>query len=195
MAYEDQTKRSKVVVETPTTRREVTRTEREYPPTRNGNSTAAIAALVILAIAVIGLIGLLFWNMRANQNADNLATQQPTPQTIVQQPAQQAPVIVQQPAPATQPAPVIITAPAPATAPATGAANVPDDSSIQSAVDNKLHSDSTLSTLDITASVLNGKVLLVGSVKTAELKKQIEKTVRSVKGVTGVDNQLLVTAS
>src|SRR5260370_42506431 len=99
MAYEERgINRSRVVVETPSARREVNRTEREYVASPNGVSSATVAAVVVLAIAVVGLLALLFWTMQTNQNNANLAAQQPTPKTIAQQPAQQAPVIVQQPA-------------------------------------------------------------------------------------------------
>ncbi len=193
MAYDEETKRSKVVVETPSARREVTRTEREYAPPRDGMSTATVTVLVVLGVAVVGLLLLLFMNMQSNQNNANLAAQQPTPQTtIVQQPAQQPPVIVQQPA--TQQPPIIINPPASGTAPssAPNAPSVPDDGSIQAAIDKRFHNDSLLSTLDITATVTNGKVLLVGRVKSDQLKNQVEKTVRSIKGVKSVDNQIVV---
>lgn len=193
MAYDEQETNRRVVVETPTTRREVTRTDREHAPDRNGTSSAAIAVMVILAVAVIGLLLLLFMNMQSNANNANLAAQQqPTPQTIIQQPAQQPPVIVQQPA--TQQAPIIVNPPA--AAPASGPApSVPDDGSIQAAIDKKLQSDSTLATLDVTASVMNGKVLLVGRVKSDQLKRQVEKTVRAIKGVHSVDNQITVAST
>jgi flagellar basal body-associated protein FliL len=195
MAYDEETKRSRVVVETPSARREVTRTEREYAPPRDGMSTATVTVLVVLGVAVVGLLLLLFMNMQSNQNNANLAAQQPTPQTtIVQQPAQQPPVIVQQPAPATQQPPIIVNPPAsgmvPATAPNTP--SVPDDGSIQAAIDKKFHNDSLLSTLDVTTTVTNGKVLLVGTVKSEQLKNQVEKAVRSIKGVKSVDNQIVV---
>jgi flagellar basal body-associated protein FliL len=196
MAYDEQeTTRRKVVVETPTARREVTQTHRESAPESNGTSSAAVAVMVILGVAVIALLGLVFWSMQANSNNnENLAAQQqPTPQTIIQQPAQQAPIIVQQPAPATQPAPIIVNPPA--SAPAGGSAlSIPDDGAIQTAIDKKLHNDSTLSTLDITASVINGKVLLVGKVKSEQLKSQVEKTVRAIKGVLSIDNQITVSS-
>ena len=197
MPYDEQeTNRSKVVVETPTTRREETRTEREYAPDRNGTSTAAIVVMVILAVAVIGLLLLLFMNMQSNANNANLAAQQqPTPQTIIQQPAQQPPIIVQQPVPATQQAPIIVNPPAVAPAGGANAKSVPDDGSIQAAIDKKLQSDSTLSTLDVIASVQNGKVLLIGKVKSDQLKSQVEKTVRAIKGVQSVDNQITVAST
>lgn len=193
MAYDEQeTKQSRVVVDTPSARREVTQTERAYTPAPEGTSGAAIAALVILGVAVIALLGLLFWNMQTN-NANLAAQAQPTPQTIVQQPAQQPPIIVQQPAQISQPAPVIVNPPAPA-----GGGNVAavsDDSKVQAAIDKKLQGDTTLSTLNVTASVLDGKVLLVGSVKSGELKAQVEKSVLAIKGVKSVDNQISVSSS
>lgn len=198
MAYEEQqTKKSRVVVETPNARREVTRTEREYTPDNGGGtSTATIAVVVILAIGVVLLLVLLVMNRQTNDNANlaaQQATQQPAPQqapVIVQQPAQQQqpPIIVQQPAAAPAQQPIIVNQ-QPAAAP-----NVPDDSAIQAEVDKRLQKDSTLSTLGITVSVINGKALLVGTVNSDQLKKQAEKLVMSVKGVKGVDNQIIVSA-
>ncbi|MCU1266429.1 MAG: hypothetical protein JWM21_2747 [Acidobacteria bacterium] len=199
MAYDEQeTKRSRVVVETPNTRREVTRTERDYTPDRGGTSTATIAVVVILAIGVVVLLLVLVMNRQTNDNANLAAQQQPAQQApvVVQQPApqQQPPIIVQQPAaaPASQP-PIIVNPPASggSTAPA---AAVPDDGSIQSEVDKRLQKDFAVAALDITVSVQNGKAMLVGTVKSDQLKKQIERAVSAVKGVKGVDNQLVVSA-
>ena len=53
--------------------------------------------------------------------------------------------------------------------------------------------DSTLSKLDVSTLVEGGKVKIVGSVGSIELKQRVEKVLRSVRGVTGVDNQLVVT--
>ena len=133
----------------------------------------------------------LFWmsSQPATDNA-NLAAQQPT--TVVQQPApvQQPPVIIQQPAPATQPAPVIITPPAGGSTVPTESVNM--DSTIQSAIDKRISDDPEISQLGITASVLNGKVMLMGTVKTETLKTQIERIVKQVRGVKEVDNQISV---
>jgi Predicted periplasmic or secreted lipoprotein len=188
---EQETRRNTVVTEKPAARHEVTQTRREYTAEPRGTSNAAVAVLVILAIAVLGLLGLLFWNMQANPNNDNLAAQQPTPQM-----SQQSPVIVQQPAaPAAQP-PIIVNPPA--AAPVSGAPSGadaltgPDDGAIQMAVDKKLLNDPTFSKLGITATVSGGKVLLVGTVKAETLKNQIERAVKSIKGVKSVDNQISV---
>lgn len=198
MAYDESgSKRSKVVVETPTARREVTETQRQYTPDRGGTSTTTVAVVVILAVGVAVLLLLLIMNRQSNDNA-NLAAQQqaqqPAPQqpVIVQQPAQQQqpPIIVQQPgAPSSQP-PIIVNQPAPAGG---SVPVIPDDGSIQAEIDKRLQKDSVLSTLDVTATVTNGKAMLVGSVKSDQLKSQVEKLVRSVKGVKSVDNKIIVT--
>lgn len=194
MSYdEEQARKSREVVETPTARREVVQSESVRTPERNGISAGMVGVLVVVAIALVTIL-VLFWmssQPTTDQNA-NLAAQQapPPPQTtIVQQPAAQPqqPIIIQQPAPVTQPAPIIVN-------PGSTATNPNDDSSIQAAIDKHLTDDPTLSTLGITATVMNGKVTLMGTVKTDGLKSQVEKVVRRVKGVKEVDNQISVIA-
>ena len=110
-------------------------------------------------------------------------------------PAQQPPVIIQQPAPVTQPAPIIVSPPAggsTSSASTTTAESVNMDSTIQAAIDKSLMDDPELSTLGITASVLDGKVMLIGTVKTEALKAQAERLAKQVKGVKSVDNQITV---
>ena len=194
MAYdEEQAKSSRVVVQTPSSRREVVESESVRAPERSGISAGMVGVLVVVAIALITIL-VLFWmsNQPTNDaNANLAAQQQPAPPqtTIVQQPAAQQPVIIQQPAPVTQPAPVIVN-------PAGGGTetNPNDDSTIQAAIDKQLADDPTLSTLGITATVMNGKVTLLGSVKNDGLKNQVEKMVRRIKGVKAVDNQISVIA-
>jgi len=197
MAYdEEQARRSRVVVETPTERREVVHSQSVRTPDNSGISAGMVGVLVVVAIALITML-VLFWisSQPATDNANIAATQPPT--TVVQQPApaQQPPVIIQQPAPATQPAPIIVTPPAGGTtAPTMPAESVNIDSTIQTAIDKKLSDDPEFSTLGITASVLDGKVTLLGTVKTEALKSQVEKLVKQVKGVKSVDNQISVIA-
>ena len=196
MAYdEEQAKRSRVVVETPTERREVTHTQSVRD--NSGISAGMVGVLVVVAIALITML-VLFWmsSQPATDNA-NLAASQPPPTTVVQQPApvQQPPVIIQQPAPATtQPAPIIVTPPAGGATTSTSTDTVNMDSTIQAAVDKKLSDDQEISGLGITASVVNGKVMLIGTVKTEALKTQIERMVKQIKGVKAVDNQISVIA-
>ncbi len=186
---ERETEHRRIVVDTPTTHREVERTEAVHHPDRSGISGAALAAIVVGVIALATLIILFVMNQQQTAN-ENAVTQQQPATTIVQQPAaQQPPVIIQQPGAATQP-PVIINNP-PASggsAPATGNA----DSVVQAAVDKRLSEDSTFSGLGITATVLDGKVTLTGIVQNQALKTQVERVIRNIKGVTAVDNQISV---
>jgi hypothetical protein len=151
--------------------------------------------LVVVAIALITML-VLFW-LSSQPTADStLTAQQPT---VIEQPApaaQQPPVIIQQPAPVqTQPAPIIVTPPAGgATMPAQSATTTDMDSTVQAAIDKRLTDDPEFSTLGITASVIDGKVMLVGTVKSEELKAKIERAVKQIKGVKAVDNQISVIA-
>jgi hypothetical protein len=197
MSYdEEQARKSRVVVETPTERREVVSSHSVRTPDNSGISAGMVGVLVVVAIALITML-VLFWLSSQPSTTDNanLAAQQQQPTTVVQQPApvQQPPVIIQQPAPATQPAPIIVTQPAGGTtAPAPETTNM--DSTIQAAIDKKLADDPEISTLGITASVLDAKVMLMGTVKTEELKTRIERMVKQIKGVKSVDNQISVIA-
>jgi hypothetical protein len=195
MAYdEEQAKRSRVVVETPTERREVVHSQSVRD--NSGISAGMVGVLVVVAIALITML-VLFWISSQPATDPNVAATQPPPTTVVQQPApvQQPPVIIQQPAPATQPAPIVVTPPAGGTTASTVPAEPANmDSTIQAAVDKKLSDDTEISALGITASVLNGKVMLLGTVKTEEMKTKIERMVKQVKGVKEVDNQISVIA-
>lgn len=192
MAYdEQQAKRSRVVVETPTERREVVHSQSVSTPDRSGISAGMVGVLVVVAIALITML-VLFW-MSSQSTTDpnaNMVAQQPPPTVVQQAPAQQPPVIIQQPAPATQP-PIIISPPAGGTT-ESSSAPVNDDSTIQLNIDKQLTNDPEFSSLGITATVLNAKVTLLGTVKSEALKSQVEKMVRGVKGVKQIDNQIMV---
>ena len=68
------------------------------------------------------------------------------------------------------------------------------DSTVQAAIDKRLADDPEFSTLGITVSVIDGKAMLIGTVKTEELKSRIERAVKQIKGVKAVDNQITVIA-
>lgn len=192
MAYDDeQARRSRVVVETPTARREVTHTE-SVRGDRGGISGATVGVIVVVAIALITIVVLFLMNGPTDTANSNLAETQPATQqapVIVQQPApqQQPPVIIQQPAPVGQ-APVIIQQ-----APSGGssAPAVSQDGSIQAAIDKKLADDPNLSSLGIIATVLDGKVTITGTVKSEAQKSQVERAIRAISGVRQVDNQIV----
>ena len=192
MAYdEEQARRSRVVVETPTEKREVVSSQTVRTPDSSGISAGMVGVLVVVAIALITML-VLFWmssQPASDQNA-NMVAQQPQQQPIIQQaPAQQPPVIIQQPAPATQPAPIIISPPAGGSTEPSAANN---DATIQLNIDKQLTDDPKFSSLGITATVMNGKVTLLGTVKTEAAKSDVEKMVRRTKGVKDVDNQISV---
>jgi hypothetical protein len=187
---ERETEHRRIVVETPTTHREVERTDSvHHHPDRSGISGAALAAIVVGVIALATLIILFVMNQQQTAN-ETAATQQQPSTTIVQQPAaQQPPVVIEQPAAATQAPPVIINNPATGgSAPATGNG----DAAIQVAIDKRLSEDATFSGLGITATVLDGKVTLTGIVQNQALKAQVERAIKSIKGVKAVDNQISV---
>ncbi|SRR6266436_351230 len=73
------------------------------------------------------------------------------------------------------------------------AATVPDDAGIQFQIERMLTADPVLSKLDVSTLVGGGKVTIVGSVRSADLKQRVEKTIRSIKGVVSIDNQVVVT--
>lgn len=188
---EQQAERRRVVVETPNARREVEHSEAVRYPERTGASGALMAAVAVAVVALAAIAILFLMNRQQDINA-NVAQQQPPQTTIVQQPAQQPPnVIVQQPAPATQPAPIIVNNPGTAGG-GSGSTGASDDSAIQTAVDKKLSNDPHLSSLGITALVMNGKATLMGTVHSEAEKAQVERAVRAVKGVKTIDNQISV---
>lgn len=207
---EEQHKRSRVVVETPTARREVVHQQTTRYPERSGFSTGMVAAVALTAIAVTAIVFLFLMNRgdeegNTNINVRTAAATQPTPLA-------QVPVMVQtpmtQPTPIviTQPAPVIVevpattttttTAPPPATTttapappPATSGA---DDSSLQLKVETAFRGDADIAGSNVIATVLDGKATLTGEVRTAAVKQKAERLVRAVKGVASVENKITV---
>ena len=190
MAYdEEEARRSRVVVETPNERREVVHTQSVRD--NSGISAGMVGVLVVVAIALITML-VLFW-MSSQPTTDETALTPAQQPTVIQQPApaQQPPVIIQQPAaPATQP--VIVTAPAGGSTSSVPTESVNIDSTIQLAIDKRLTEDPAFSSLGITASVINGKVMLIGTVKTEAVKADVERMVKQIKGVKEVDNQIIV---
>jgi len=192
MAYEQEPKRSRVVVETPSALREVTQTEAVRGPEREGFSGATVSVIVVLAVAAVTILVLFLMSGQTTDTAnDNLVAEQTAPPqtTIVQQPAQQQPpVIIQQAPPAPQQAPIVITQPASGGSTASGS----NDAAIQMEIDKRILDDPTFAQLGIAVSVLDGKATLIGTVTSEELKSQFEKLIRSVNSVKQVDNQIIV---
>jgi hypothetical protein len=135
---------------------------------------------------------------QTNVNVTTAATPIPTvPTPLVLQQAtpmpQQPPIIIQQPpAATTQTAPIIVPAPAGTTssAPAPNPAN--DDSAIEARVNKALGDDTDLASAGVTVTVISGKAMLNGLVKSADLKAHAEQVARAVRGVKSVDNKIIV---
>jgi hypothetical protein len=198
MSYdEEQARRSRVVVETPNERREVVHSQEVRSPDRSGVSAGMVGVLVVIAIALITMLVLFWMSSQPATDTGSMTAAQPST-TIVQQPApaQQPPVIIQQPAPVTQQPPIVVNPPAPAGGSTAGSSTTETaqnmDSTIQAQIDKHLTDDPAFSSLAITASVVDGKVTLLGTVKTEAMKTQVERMVRQVKGVKAVDNQITV---
>ncbi len=191
MAYEEhEARKSRVVVETPTARREVTQTESVRTPEREGMSGATVGVIVVLAVALVTILVLFLMSSQTTDTAnDNLAVQQTQPPIVQQQPAQQPPIIIQGAPAAPQQAPIIINPPAPTGGSTSSGSN---DLAIQSEIDKKFTDDPVLSTLGVTVSTVNGKATIIGIVRTDSLKAQVERLVRSVRGVKEIDNQIQV---
>lgn len=209
MSYdEEEHKRSRVVVETPTARREVVHQQTtRYPQERSGFSTGMVVTVALTAIAVTALLFLFLTNSRddsTNTNVNIRAAAQPTPfaqqPVIVSQPAP-TPIIIQQPATTTQPAPIIIQAPpatttAPAPAPpvssAPPASKPNDDAALQEKLDKAFADDTDITVANIDARVVDGRVKLTGSVSSEAVKQRAERLAYQIKGVLGVDNKIVV---
>ncbi|HYX41740.1 MAG TPA: BON domain-containing protein [Pyrinomonadaceae bacterium] len=212
MSYdEEQQKRSRVVVETPNTRREEYYTRTARAPERTGHSTGVLAIVALVAIAATALVMFLLMNRGDATNTNVSVATAPTPIPTVPTPlppppmqtpivvpsVQQAPPVIVQPPPATttQPAPVIVAPPAPATNnagnPASAAPQL-DDATIEANVDKVLTNDADLRDAGITVTVINGRATLIGSVKTPDLKARAERLAHSIKGVRLVDNKIMV---
>ena len=193
MSYDEgRARKSRVVVETPTERREVEHEAVHVPDRsdRSGVSTTTVGVLVVLVVALVTILVLMLMNNRSTDSTTaNVVAEQPTPlpqTTIVQQPAAQPPIVVTQPA---APAPVILTPPAP-TGGATASGS--DDASVQARIDKRIADDPSLSALGVTTTVIDGKVTLLGTVKSEREKAKIETAVKELKGVKSVDNQIIV---
>ena len=67
-----------------------------------------------------------------------------------------------------------------------------DDATIQAQIDRASRSDPALANLDVSTIVEGGRVTIIGSVPSAETKQRVERTIRAIRGVLAVDNQLVV---
>src|SRR5437764_12121595 len=212
MSYdEEQHKRSRVVVETPTARREVVQQQTvRYPPERRTYSTGVVVTVALVAVAATAIAFLFLTNSRSDSTETNVnlraAAAQPTPfaqpPVIVQTPMTvPTPVIIQAPPTTTAPAPVIIQAPPAAgttTAPPPSTTTAPpahDDAALQTKLDKAFSDDPELSAASIDATAVHGRVRLAGTVGSEAVRQHAERVAYSIKGVLRVDNEIVVAPS
>jgi len=178
--------RRRVVVETrpPRTRTAMKRSYRRQP--REG----MVALAVIGAAALATLLALFITSRPYDPMNSTVVPQEGVPFGPLAMQASPKPSPTTTPSPGQKQAtsPEQISEPAGETAKST----TPDDTAIQTEIEKTIASDPALSKLDVSTIVENGKVTLVGSVRSVDLKQRVEKAVRSVKGVTSVNNQLAV---
>jgi hypothetical protein len=205
MAYDEaQHRRSRVVVETPAARREVLETRTAYAaPERRGLSTGAVAIVAITAVVLTAIVA---WALTRPSEVPVTTTttstatqpQQPSTQVVTVPVPQQAPVVMPPATTTTTTQPVLVPVPSTTTATsapsATESSSGSDDSAIQSNIEKKFSDDPKVAALGITVSVVNGKATLIGTVDSREMKNRVERLAR-IKGVKGVDNQIIVTGN
>ena len=184
-----------VVVNSPGQRSEVLTERTQSGPRESRLSAGTIALIAVIAISVAAVVIFLVINRNeneaANRNANLEAASQTNshqPTTIVQQPAQPAPVIIQQPAGGQQP-PVIIQQPAQPGPRENTSAN--DDAAMQDIATKKLIEDPNMT--GVVMTITDARVVLTGTVSTAATKAKAEQIVKAVRGVKSVDNQIVVT--
>ena len=174
--------RSRIVVDA--SQRRQRRSAPRPSPSRSNELWIAIS--VIIAAALATLVALFITSRPYDPATASLAPQQTVPSGPAFTPSPKpspSTSATPQNKPSTQPTPAV---------PGETSNVPPDDASIQSHIDTTLAADAALSKLDVSTLVENGKVTIVGSVRSVELKQRVEKVVRAIKGVTTVDNQLVV---
>ena len=180
-----------VVVDSPGQRSEVLTERTERGPRESRSSAGTIAIIAILAITAIAAILYIVSNRNANESANrnaNLdAASQAPPTTVVNQPAQQAPVIIQQPA---QQAPVIIQQPAPTQPSQRENTSANDDAKMQDIATKKLSDDPDMA--GVVMTITDARAVLTGTVNSAATKAKAEQIVKAVRGVKSVDNKIVV---
>ncbi|MFN2578645.1 MAG: BON domain-containing protein [Pyrinomonadaceae bacterium] len=145
-----------------------------------------IATSIIIAAALATFLALFITSRPYDLATASLPAQQTVPFSSAYTPSPR-------PSPSTSATPQAKPSLSPTPATAVETSNVPpDDASIQSHIDAAFAQDAVLSKLDVSALVENGKVTIVGSVRSVEVKQRVEKAIRAIRGVTGVDNQLVV---
>jgi osmotically-inducible protein OsmY len=172
MDSNEETVQRQVVGNTPGQRSEVLSERPQRRPGDSSLSTATVAIIAILAVTVISAILFMVTNTAqgsANRNANQELASQAPPATIVQQPAQQAPVIIRQPSLRD---------------------NARDDANMQEVANMRLGEDMAMDAVSIT--ITDARAILTGTVHSAITREKAEQIVKAIRGVKSVDNQIVV---
>jgi osmotically-inducible protein OsmY len=157
-----------------------------------GMSGGAIAALVLASIAVGVLITMLITNNQQRNSEEQLAQERARTAAAEQaasQPNQQPPIVV---TPQTQPGTVPMPVPVPAPSQPAPSTSTPTNTQLEVEVNSKLLDDPDLRTHPLDVKVSAGTAVLSGSVPTDDLKARAEQLARTVKGIRGVINGIVV---
>jgi BON domain len=145
-----------------------------------------LAVSLIIAAALSTFLALFLTSRPYDPMSSSLAPQQTVPA---------GPSISPSPKPSATASPTPQTVPSPSLPSGETSPAVVDDATIQAEIDKTLAADSALANLDVSTLVENGKVTIVGSVKSSELKQRLAREIRALKGVISIDNQLVVAES
>lgn len=155
------------------------------PPARRTGSREGIVALSVIAAAALATFLALFLTSRPYDPMNSTFEAQQT--------APSGPLAIQSPTPSPTPTSVATQAtPSESPEPAGETATTVDDAAIQAQIETTSRSDPALANLDVSTIVEGGRVTIIGSVSSPELKQRVERTIRAIKGVVAVDNQLVV---
>ena len=153
-------------------------------PARRTGSREGVIALSVIGAAALATFLALYLTSRPYDPMDSTFD--------AQQAAPTGPLAAQSPTPSPTPT-ATSTQPSESPEPAgeTAAATV-DDATIQAQIERASRADPALANLDVSTIVEGGRVTIIGSVPSAETKQRVERTVRAIRGVMAVDNQLVV---
>jgi hypothetical protein len=175
--------RNRIVVQTSSRRYAQSPRGVNRPRNREG-----LVALSVIAAAAFATFLALFLTSRPY---DPMTSTLPPQASVPQGPAMVTPS--PKPSPSTSPQQTPAAEQSPGPPDETAPVNTPDDAGIQAQIERTLAADPVLAKLDVSTIVDHGKVTLTGTVRSADLKSRVERTISSVKGVASIDNQLVVT--
>jgi BON domain-containing protein len=152
------------------------------PPGPAHRSREGVVALSIIGAAALATFLALFITSRPYDPMDSTFDAQQT--------VPSGPLAAQSPTPSPTPT-ATSTRPSESPQPAGEIAAV-DDATIQAQIERASRSDPALANLDVSTIVEGGRVTIIGSVPAADTKQRVERTIRAIRGVVAVDNQLVV---